>query len=232
MSTMPPMDNDFNGGQPPIDGGFDGGGMPTGGMGDSMPNQPVMNDGMNNDPMANQMPMDNQNNEFDTNFDAGVEADEQQDPEKYIQQLTGKLSQTLRDYNHSLQQPDTDLNKYVAGMIVKQAIEGLSEDDAKEIVDKLNSGEDFEMDGDNNDFNSDNNGDGMPMDNGMNDDMGNNMGDDMPPMNNNNPQNQMESFKRGLHELTVKPGVDSNKSDQPKKLNRKKGYKISPFLPK
>ena len=48
-------------------------------------------------------PMDNNgignNNEFDTNFDPGVEADEEQDPKKFIQQLTGKLSQSLRKYN-------------------------------------------------------------------------------------------------------------------------------------
>ncbi len=227
MSSMPPMDSGFNDNQPPMDGGFDGGGAPTGGMGDSMPNQPVMNDGMGNDmmgdgPMNNQMPTDNQ---FDTNFDAGVDADEEQDPKTYIQQLTGKLSQTLRDYNKSLPQPDVDLDKYVAGMIVKQAIEGLSEEDTEEIIDKLNNGEDFNMDANNDNYNPDNNGNDMPMDDGMNDDMGNNM-------NNNGPQNQMESFIRDLHELTIKPSEKKDDQYQPKKLNTKKGYKVSPFLPK
>ena len=42
------------------------------------------------------------NNEFDTNFDPGVEADEEQDPKKFIQQLTGKLSQSLRKYNENI----------------------------------------------------------------------------------------------------------------------------------
>ena len=65
------------------------------------------------------------NNEFDTNFDPGVEADEEQDPKKFIQQLTGKLSQSLRKYNENNGQPDVDLSKYVAGMITKQAMEGL-----------------------------------------------------------------------------------------------------------
>lgn len=226
MSTMPPMDNGFND-VPPQDSGFDGG-MSAGGMGDSMPNQPVMDDGMNNmggnPPMNNQMPMDGQGNEFDSDFDAGVEADEEQDPKKYIQQLTGKLSQSLRDYNKSLPQPDIDLDKYVAGMIVKQAIEGLSDEDTKDILDKVNSDEDFVMDDENN---PDDNGNEMPMDNGMNDDMGG----DTPPMD-NGPQNQMESFNRKIEELTIKPGQEKDDQGQAKKLSRKKGYKVSPFLPK
>ena len=76
--------------------------------------------------------------EFDTNFDAGVDADEDTDPKKYIQQLTGKLSQSLRKYNSSLPQPETDLCKYVAGMILKQTTEGLTDGDKKEIIDKVN----------------------------------------------------------------------------------------------
>ena len=77
-----------------------------------------MDDGMG---MDGQMPpMDNGGSEFDTNFDAGVEADEDEDPKKYIQQLTGKLSQELGKYNNELGEPDTELSKYVGGMIVKQ----------------------------------------------------------------------------------------------------------------
>lgn len=90
------------------------------------------------DNMMNDMGGDNPN-QFDTNFDAGVEADEDSDPKKYIQQLTGKLSQSLRSYNENLPQPDADLNKYVAGMIVKQAVEGLSPDDTNEIINKINN---------------------------------------------------------------------------------------------
>lgn len=76
-------------------------------------------------------------NQFDTNFDAGVEANEETDPKKYIQQLTGKLSQSLRSYNENLPQPDADLDKYVAGMIIKQAIDGLSPEDTNEILNKV-----------------------------------------------------------------------------------------------
>lgn len=96
-----------------------------------------------NDLNMDDMEMSNDNNKsFDNDFDAGVEADEENDPKKYIQQLTGKLSQKLRDYNESLGETDEDLNKYVAGMIVKQATKGLNDDDKKEIISKINSDDD------------------------------------------------------------------------------------------
>lgn len=98
-----------------------------------------------NEPNGEMMPPpeDNNNmgNQFDNNFDAGVDADEESNPKKYIQQLTGKLSQSLRSYNDNLGKPDADLNKYVAGMIIKQATEGLTPDDAKEILDKVKKDE-------------------------------------------------------------------------------------------
>ena len=93
---------------------------------------------------AGDVPMANDDNPYDTNFDAGVDADEEEDPRTYIQQLTGKLSQSLRAYNEDRPQPDTDLCKYVAGMINKQASAGLSEKDVKEILDKIEAGEEFE----------------------------------------------------------------------------------------
>lgn len=86
-------------------------------------------------------------NEFNTNFDAGVEADEEEDPKKFIQQLTGKLSQSLRKYNEDNGEVDNELNKYVVGMVAKQAADGLSKEDAKDIIKKIKSndgGEDVE----------------------------------------------------------------------------------------
>lgn len=91
-------------------------------------------------PMNDETPNDG-GNPFDTNFDAGVDANEETDPKKYIQQLTGKLSQSLRSYNENLPQPDADLDKYVAGMIVKQAIEGLSPEDTNDILNKIKGDE-------------------------------------------------------------------------------------------
>ena len=96
-------------------------------------------------------PLSQGDSEFDTNFDAGVDADENTDPKKYIQQLTGKLSQSLRKYNENLPKPETDLCKYVAGMILKQTTDGLTDSDKKDIIDKVN-------------------GDGSENNDGMNDD--------------------------------------------------------------
>lgn len=77
--------------------------------------------------------------DFDTNFDAGVEADEETDPKKYIQQLTGKLSQTLNSYNNENGEPDIELGKYVLGMLIKQGTKGMDEKDRKEIIKKINT---------------------------------------------------------------------------------------------
>lgn len=94
----------------------------NGGMADNM------NDG------ENKMPSD-----FDSNFDAGVEADEETDPKRFIQQLTGKLSQSLNSYNNENGEPDTELGKYVLGMLVKQGVKGMDEKDRKEIIKKINT---------------------------------------------------------------------------------------------
>ena len=74
--------------------------------------------------------------QFGGNFDAGVEADEDTDPENFIQQLTGKLSQSLKDYDE--QNPGKlDLDKYVIGMIVKQAVKGMDEGERKKVIKKI-----------------------------------------------------------------------------------------------
>lgn len=126
------------------------------------------NQDLDNAPMDQDQPMGNeqdlatdptQNNssesDFDTNFDAGVEADEDEDPKKYIQQLTGKLSQTLGSYNNEKGEPDVELGKYVAGMVVKQAVKGMDEKDKKEIIKKINM-TDGDDDGSDEDLNDDN----------------------------------------------------------------------------
>lgn len=102
---------------------------------------PLMDDPNGGIPPMNDPNMMGNNSEFDTNFDAQVDADENTDPKKYIQQLTGKLSQSLRKYNSGLPQPDEELSKYVAGMILKQSTEGLTDGDKKEIIDKVNDNE-------------------------------------------------------------------------------------------
>lgn len=117
---------------PPMDalGGVDGMGVP------SMPNEPMPNE---QDPMQQG---DDGMGGFDQEdgFDAGVDADADSDPKKYIQQLTGKLSQELRKYNDEQPNPDEDLNKYVAGMIIPQASKGLTDKGKNEIIKKVKKG--------------------------------------------------------------------------------------------
>lgn len=183
-----------------------------GGFGGSYADNGQMPGGMDmmggGDPMMGGMPQDGQN-PFDTNFDAGVEANEETDPKKYIQQLTGKLSQSLRSYNEGQPQPDADLSKYVAGMIVKQAIDGLPQEDVEDILSKVKNGEDPEQPQDDTQMPNDQMGGDMnmqqpPMDDGM--DMG------QQPM----PQGQMESwYRRGrsLKETIAQQNIANSRND-------------------
>ena len=143
--------------------------MSMGGSSQPMGPDPMTDPGMATDPsMEPAAPMDDptmggdpgmgtdpsmaQDKEYGNDFDAGVEANEEEDPEKYIQQLTGKLSQSYNKYNSSQPKPNVDLAKYVAGMILKQTTKGLEPEDKKEIMDKVADGDDVDSEngGDNN----------------------------------------------------------------------------------
>lgn len=93
-----------------------------------MPNEPQGDMGS----MGNDMPMDDMGN--DMNMDSNGETPEK----KEIQQLTGQLSQKLTDYNNNQQQKDSELNKYVANMIVKQAAKGMEDNDKNDVIKKMN----------------------------------------------------------------------------------------------
>lgn len=106
--------------------------MDNGIAGDSgMDGTDMVGDNMNT---SDDMSMDGEDNPFDTNFDAGVEADEENDPQKYIQQLTGKLSQSLQSYEESLPQPNSGDAKYVGAMILSQVAKYMSEKDFNEMM--------------------------------------------------------------------------------------------------
>lgn len=79
----------------------------------------------------------------DEPFDAGVEADEETDPQKYIQQLSGKLGQTLRQYTDETGQPDFDLEKFAINSVISATHTGeMDPEDQKDIIKKVkNSGE-------------------------------------------------------------------------------------------
>lgn len=112
--------------------------MPMDDMG-AMPQEPMGN--MGQSPM-NDMPQEPMNDisNGDEGFDANVDADEDSDPKTYVQQLTGKLSQELRNYNNDQGNQDTELNKYVAGMIIPQATKHMTDDDKSEVIKKIKKG--------------------------------------------------------------------------------------------
>ena len=76
----------------------------------------------------------------DTPFDAGVEADEDEDPEKYIQQLAGKLGTTLRKYSEDKGAPDFDLEKFAINSVISAThTSEMDEEDQKDIIKKIKS---------------------------------------------------------------------------------------------
>ena len=113
-------------------------------MGGEMPPMDPSMGGDPNMPMDDTMPPGDEGmpSDFDSNFDAGVEADEETDPKRFIQQLTGKLSQSLNSYNNENGEPDTELGKYVLGMLVKQGVKGMDDKEKKEIIKKINTASD------------------------------------------------------------------------------------------
>ena len=180
---------------------------PTGPTGDpaGVPMDPSM------DPNA-QMPDDGASNQFDTNFDAGVEADEETDPKHYIQQLTGKLSQSLNSFNNE-QGPDAGLSKYVASMIISAACKNLDEKAKKELIEKINSASSDETEEEPVDEPTDG-GEEMPMD-----DMGAEQGMDMQQ-----PVNEEKYTKKSLMELM---GACTDER-RPKEVSDKKVPKETP----
>ena len=199
-SPQPPMDNMMPP-EPPMGGGN------MGQMGGDMP---PMND--NQPPMGD----DGMNSEFGTNFDAGVDANEQEDPKKFIQQLTGKLSQSLRKYNNEQPQPDAELSKYVCGMIVKQAIEGLKPEDVEDIMKKIKSDDDFDND--------------TPEDNQLNNNGGS---EDMQPQTDQPEQMPMESLNRNHNqkiEEIFQDLISTEKEDTIERpLKRTNSFRHKPF---
>lgn len=154
MGMAPPaggqMGMDPNMGGAPMDMDPNMGGDPMGGDPNAMGEDPSMDGG----------------NQFDTNFDAGVEADEETDPKHYIQQLTGKLSQSVNSFN-SEQGPDAGLCKYVASMIIAATCKNLDEKAKKELIEKINSAasdEEQDMGGEEDMDMGDGGGEEMPMD--------------------------------------------------------------------
>lgn len=74
----------------------------------------------------------------DEPFDAGVEADEDEDPKKYIQQLAGKIGQSLRDYEKELGNPDFELEKFVINSVISATnTSEMDKEDQEDIIKKV-----------------------------------------------------------------------------------------------
>lgn len=74
----------------------------------------------------------------DEPFDAGVEADEDTDPAKFIQQLAGKLGQSLRQYTEDQGQPDFDLEKFAVNSVLSAThTSEMDQGDQKDIINKV-----------------------------------------------------------------------------------------------
>lgn len=101
------------------------------------PSQPSMNP-VDNSPVAPQQPTasDNEMPFGKEKFDAGVDVDENADPKKYIEKLTGKLAQKLRDFNGT--ESDTDLNKFVINSLIPAAIPKMDDADTQDVIKKIN----------------------------------------------------------------------------------------------
>ncbi len=98
----------------------------------------------------------------DEPFDPGVEADEEEDPEKFIQQLAGKIGTSLRTYTKDNGEPDFDLEKYVINSVISATHTAeMDKSDQKDIIEKIKTSGDEDEDEDlgDDEFNDDLGGD-------------------------------------------------------------------------
>lgn len=97
-------------------------------------------------------------------FDAGIDVDEDSDPKKFIEQLSGKLGQSLRKYNQENGAPDFDLEKFAINSVISAThTSEMDDQDRKDIIKKVNTAGNNEAQGsggdsqDDTDFENDNN---------------------------------------------------------------------------
>jgi hypothetical protein len=109
--------------------------------------EPVLGDEELN--LGGEVPEESKNDKpfDDTPFDAGVEADEDEDPEKYIQQLAGKLGTTLRKYTEDNGEPDFELEKFAINSVISATHTAeMDNEDQKDIIKKIKSSGNDEFD--------------------------------------------------------------------------------------
>jgi hypothetical protein len=73
-------------------------------------------------------------------FNAGVDASEKDDPKKFIEQLSGKLGQSLRSYSDESGQPDFKLEKFAINSVISAThTSEMPTEDKEDIIKKINS---------------------------------------------------------------------------------------------
>jgi len=88
----------------------------------------------------------------DDKFDAGTETNEEDDPKKFIEQLSGKIGQSLRDYTDSEGSPDFDLEKFVVNSVLSATHTAeMEESDRQDIINKVETSGEGEGDDENSD---------------------------------------------------------------------------------
>lgn len=85
----------------------------------------------------------------DEPFDPDVDADEETDPKKFIQQMAGKIAQSLRSYTKDEGEPDFELEKFVINSIISATnTSQMDKSDQKDIINKIKEAGDNQEGGD------------------------------------------------------------------------------------
>ena len=128
----------------------------------------------------------------DEPFDAGVETSEESDPKKFIEQLTGKLGQSLRKYNEQQGQPDFELEKFAINSLLSAShTSEMDQNDQDDIIKKVKTAGNDDNEGDSKDMGNDvdSNSDDTNPDNG------DNSGFDENPMDQNDGEDELNETK-------------------------------------
>ena len=109
---------------------------------DDMPEEPASLPDMGMDDMGGEPAPADDKPFDDTPLDTGVEASEDEDPKKFIQQLSGKIGTSLRSYTE-LNGVDLELEKFAINSLISAThTDEMDEEDRQDIINKIqNPGE-------------------------------------------------------------------------------------------
>ena len=199
-------------------------------MGSSIPNNDGFNDLENVDDMSEPEPSNDK--PFDDEpFDAGVEANEEEDPEKFIQQLSGKLGQSLRKYSENLAEPDFDLEKFAINSVLSATnSREMDQSDQSDIIQKVKSAS--TGDSSNNDEAESDSQDEKPENNPQDDESegGDEGGMDLSDIDMEEGHNPNANNNTVFKDSTL--GVENNGMEENKYLNLESTKEMSVFVNK